>query len=74
MNENSELSKTELFFAKLILGEKVEWMADYLDTVVDKAYEPRVYAGMKSLIIRMVLLGIASGILGMAILAKANII
>jgi hypothetical protein len=33
-----------------------------------------VYEGLKSLIIRMVLLGVASGILGMAILAKANII
>jgi len=74
MVEENEQSKTELFFAKLILGKKVEQMCDYLDMVVDKAYVPMVYAGMKSVIVRMVLLGIASGILGMAILAKANII
>ena len=74
MVEENEQSKTELFFGKLILGKKVEQMCDYLDMVVDKAYVPMVYAGMKSVIVRMVLLGIASGILGMAILAKANII
>jgi hypothetical protein len=74
MTEESELSKTELFFVKLILGKKVEEMSDYFDIVVDKANEPMVYEGLKSLIIRMVLLGVASGILGMAILAKANII
>jgi hypothetical protein len=42
--------------------------------VVDKANEPMVYDGLKNLMIRMVLLGIASGILIMAILVKANII
>jgi hypothetical protein len=49
-------------------------MSDYLDTVVDKAYEPMVLDGLKSLILRMVLLGGVGGILIMAILAKANII
>jgi hypothetical protein len=74
MTEESELSKTELFFVKLILGKKVEVMSDYFDIVVDKANEPMVYDGLKNLMIRMVLLGIASGILIMAILVKANII
>jgi hypothetical protein len=74
MTEESELSKTEINIGKIILGKKVKLMADYLDSVIDEAYEPMVLDGMKSLIIRMVLLGIASGILGMAILAKVNII
>jgi hypothetical protein len=69
MNETNKQSKVDLFIREIIFGTKVESMSNYLDVVVDKAHVPIVRDGFNSVIIRVELMGIASGIVIMAILS-----